>query len=90
MSSFLQFCSGLLQPLHGIPTFCQRSRKNLSVRTLLGLKLAAAIGAASTVKVISHRPPRRRKKDPGLSSAHEYRTLSLRAEYSFTCSNHLI
>ena len=57
--------------------------------TLPGLKLAAAIGAASTVKVTIQRPPRRRKKDPGLSSAHEYRTLSLRAEYSFTCTDEM-
>jgi hypothetical protein len=40
-------------------------------RTFPGLKLAAAIGAARTVKVIRQRPPSRRKKEPGLSSAHE-------------------
>lgn len=45
--------------------------KMMSWHTFPGLKLAAAMGAASTVKVISHRLPRRRKNDPGLSSAHE-------------------
>jgi hypothetical protein len=52
--------------------------------TFPGLKLEAEIGAARTVNVTKHRPPRRMKKEPGLSSAHEYRLLSLRAEYSLT------
>jgi hypothetical protein len=52
--------------------------------TFPGLKLDAEIGAARTVNVTKHRPPRRMKKEPGLSSAHEYRLLSLRAEYSLT------
>jgi hypothetical protein len=60
-------------------------RRQRSLRTFPGLKLAAAIGAASSVNVTSHSLPSRRKKDPGLSSAQEYRMLSLRAEYSFTC-----
>lgn len=52
--------------------------------TLEGLKLAAAIGIPRTVKVANHRPPRRRKKGPGPSSPHEYKTPSFRDEYSFT------
>lgn len=39
--------------------------------TLEGSKLAAAIGTPKTVKVMDQRPPRRRKKEPGLNSAHE-------------------
>ena len=53
-------------------------------RTFPGLKLAAEIGAARTVNVTRHRLPRRMKKEPGLSSAQEYKVLSLRAEYSLT------
>jgi len=52
-------------------TFYQRIKMEDFDRTFPGLKLAAAIGAASAVKVTRHRPPRRRKKEPGLSSAHE-------------------
>lgn len=56
----------------------------MSCRTFPGLKLAAEIGAARTVKVTRQRLPRRMKKEPGLSSAHEYRMLSFKAEYSLT------
>jgi hypothetical protein len=52
--------------------------------TLEGLKLAAAIGAPSTVNTANQRPPRRRKNDPGPSSPHEYSIPSFKDEYSFT------
>lgn len=52
--------------------------------TLEGLKLAAAIGTPKIVNASNHRPPRRRKNDPGLSSPHEYNTPSFKDEYSFT------
>lgn len=53
--------------------------------TFDGLKLAAAIGTPKTVKVTNQSPPRRRKNDPGLNSAHEYKEASFSEEYSFTC-----
>lgn len=57
----------------------------MHIFTLPGLKLAAAIGAPRTVNVASHKPPRRMKKDPGVSSPQEYKGPSLRDEYSLTC-----
>lgn len=56
--------------------------------TLEGLKLAAAIGTPRTVKVANQRPPSRRKNEPGLNSAHEYKIESFKDEYSFTCQTH--
>lgn len=56
-----------------------------ALHTFDGLKLAAAIGTPKTVKVTNQRPPRRRKNDPGLNSAHEYKEASFSEEYSFTC-----
>ncbi|KAL3833275.1 hypothetical protein ACJIZ3_008011 [Penstemon smallii] len=59
----------------------QRNKKNnICKYTFEGLKLAAAIGAPRTVKVTNQSPPRRRKKDPGPSSAHEYRVSSFKDE----------
>jgi len=55
---------------------------------LAGLKLAAAIGTPRTVNVANQRPPSRRKNEPGLNSAHEYKIESFKDEYSFTCQTH--
>lgn len=67
-----------------LQNICQKNGLKYFFQTLEGLKLAADIGAPRTVKVISHKLPRRKKKEPGLRPAHEYRMLSFKEEYSFT------
>lgn len=72
----------LFNQINFVATFIE---KGLQIQlTLEGLKLAAAIGTPRTVKATNQRPPRRMKKDPGLSSPHEYKGPSFRDEYSFT------
>lgn len=92
----VHMCSALVQEIFLVIFIHKRAKREKKVGTytqkrwlhfgltLEGLKLAAAIGTPRLVKATNQRPPRRRKKGPGRSSPHEYRTPSFRDEYSFT------
>ncbi|RYR11174.1 hypothetical protein Ahy_B05g079651 isoform D [Arachis hypogaea] len=71
---------GLSSHLQYWPPANARTERRIRRSNAPGLKLAAATGTPRTVNTTNQRPPRRRKKDPGPSSPHEYRIPSFREE----------